>query len=71
MGRVNRSIIKYVDENDPKTRYVDLPKIIKEDYSFEMMFGYNYPSTGYNTSTGIKSRPFHGTIKDSYYKSGN
>ena len=32
MGRVNRSIIKYVDKNDPKTRYIDLPKVIKEDY---------------------------------------
>ena len=31
MGRVNRSIIKYADENDPKTRYIDLPKVIKED----------------------------------------
>ncbi len=71
MGRVRKDIIRYKDESEPRTRYIELPKIIKEDYMFEMMFGYNYPTTSYNTSTGIKSRPFHGTVKDSYYKSGN
>lgn len=71
MARITKgpsNIIKYKVDDDPTTRYVELPKVIKEDYSFQMMFGFTYPSVSYNSNTGIKSQPFNGTIKDSYFK---
>lgn len=53
--RRQRSIIKYKDDNDPKTKYIDVPKTITEDYSFQMMFGFQYPYRPYEESHGIKS----------------
>lgn len=66
-----KNIIKYRDPKDPASRYVDLPKIITEDYGFQMMFGFKYPSTSYNEGSGIKSKPFHGKFQDDYFKGGS
>lgn len=63
MGSVRKSIIRYKEEGNPKTKYVDLPKIIKDDYNFEMIFGFTYPGMSYNESTGIVSYSVKG-IKD-------
>jgi len=70
MARITKikNLIKYQDDNDTKSRFIDLPEVISDDYSFQMMFGYTYPSLNYNASSGIISRLFKGTIKDSYYK---
>ena len=57
MGSVKRqaSIIKYRDKHDPKTKYIEVPKIISDDFAFQLQFGYVYPYKPYEESSGVKS----------------
>ena len=57
MGSIKRqpTIIKYKDSDDPKTKYIDTPKIINDDYSFQMQFGFVYPYKNYEEPDGVKS----------------